>query len=109
MTSPIDAIGSLAGIQGPKAIAPIDTKLDLGATEATGGADFATTLASSLQNVQDLQNKTSDLSVQAATGTLSDVHDYMIASAESGIATQLTTAVRNKAVEAFQEIMRMQA
>jgi flagellar hook-basal body complex protein FliE len=32
----------------------------------------------------------------------------MIASSESSVATELTVAVRNKAVEAFTEIMRMQ-
>ncbi|GGK18228.1 flagellar hook-basal body complex protein FliE [Pilimelia terevasa] len=112
MTSAIEPIGAIGGLTGAAPIAPIDTTLDIGATtgvEGAGKADFASTLASSLQQVQDMQHKTSDLSVQAATGTLSDVHDYMIASAESGIATQLTSAVRNKAVEAFQEIMRMQA
>ena len=39
---------------------------------------------------------------------LTDVHDYMIASTEAQLATQLTVAVRNKAVDAFNEIMRMQ-
>jgi flagellar hook-basal body complex protein FliE len=71
------------------------------------GGDFASALASGLENVQALQSKTDGLAVQAATGDLKDVHDYMIASTESGIATQLTVAVRNKAVEAFSEIMRM--
>ena len=40
--------------------------------------------------------------------TSTDVHDYMIAANEASIATQLTVAVRNKALDAFTEIMRMQ-
>jgi len=111
MTAAIDPIGALSAVGGLAPITPIDTGLDGGtaAVNPSGGQDFAAQLGGAIQNVQDLQSKTDDLSVQAATGSLTDVHDYMIASAESGIATQLTTAVRNKAVEAFQEIMRMQA
>jgi len=104
MTSPIAAIGAFAGVP---AVPPINT--DLVAADPAAGADFAAKLAEGLGQVQELQQKTSELQVQAATGTLNDVHDYMIASAESGLATSLTVAVRNKAVEAFQEIMRMQA
>lgn len=47
--------------------------------------------------------------MQAATGSLENVHDYTIAAAKSSLAIELTAAVRNKAVEAFSEIMRMQA
>ncbi len=52
-------------------------------------------------------DKASDLSVKAATGDLDSIHDYTIAATEAQVATQLTVAVRNKAVEAFNEIMRM--
>ena len=39
--------------------------------------------------------------------TSSSLHDYTITATEAAVATQLTTAVRNKALESFQEIMRM--
>jgi flagellar hook-basal body complex protein FliE len=80
-----------------------------GAGTAASGGDFASQLGNGLENLQALQNKADDLSVQAATGSLTDVHDYMIASTEASMATQLTVAVRNKAIDAFNEIMRMQA
>ena len=57
--------------------------------------------------LEAMQDKTDHLSVQAATGDLGAIHDYTIAATETGVATQLTVAVRNKAVEAFTEIMRM--
>ena len=72
------------------------------------GADFGNLLAQGIQRLDDVRSTADDLAVQAATGDLRDVHDYMIASTEASVATELTVAVRNKAVEAFTEIMRMQ-
>ena len=76
------------------------------ATPPTG--DFSSALVSGLENLQGLHTTTDTLAVQAATGDLKDIHDYMIASTKSSVATEMTVAVRNKAVEAFTEIMRMQ-
>ena len=43
-----------------------------------------------------------------ATGNLTDIHNYTIAATEAQMMTDLTVAVRDRAVEAFNEIMRMQ-
>jgi flagellar hook-basal body complex protein FliE len=99
----ISAIGSPFAVTGPLGVT--------GSTgaESTSGTDFAAQLSKGLESLQGMQDKADNLAVQAATGSLTDVHDYMIASTEAALATQLTVAVRNKAVEAFSEIMRMQA
>ena len=65
-------------------------------------------LTSGLERLEGMHDASDRLAVQAATGDLTDIHDYMIASTETSVATELTVAVRNKAVEAFTEIMRMQ-
>ena len=69
---------------------------------------FAAMVTQGLEQLQGLHSTSDKLAVQAATGDLKDVHDYMIASSQAGLATEMTVAVRNKAVEAFTEIMRMQ-
>jgi flagellar hook-basal body complex protein FliE len=102
----IDAIAPVAGLAAPLA--------NLGASSAVSptapsGGDFASQLSASLQNLQDMQTNTDNLAVQAATGQLADVHDYIIAATEANLTTQLAVQVRNKALDAFNEIMRMQA
>ena len=80
-------------------------------TSAVGGAaegDFASILAGGLERLQSKQSHADALAFKAATADLTNVHDYMIASYEAHLATHITVAVRNKAVEAFNEIMRMQ-
>ena len=73
---------------------------------AAGG--FGDMVAKALQSVQQSHTTADGLAQGAATGNATDVHDYMIAATQANLATELTVAVRNKAVEAFNDIMRMQ-
>ena len=77
------------------------------ATAAAGGVDFASMLSTGIERLEGLHDRADQLAVQAATGDLQNLHDYTLAATEASTATQLTTAVRNKALEAFNEIMRM--
>lgn len=78
------------------------------ATAGVAKPNFSSMVAQGLEKLQATQAASDDLAVKATTGDLTDIHDYMIAANEATLATQLTVAVRNKAVEAFTEIMRMQ-
>ena len=74
----------------------------------TGGPDFGELVLDGLDRLDGVQRTADQLSVQAATGDLQNIHDYTIAATQAAVTTQVTVAVRNKAVEAFTEIMRMQ-
>jgi flagellar hook-basal body complex protein FliE len=100
----ISAIGPIAGVS--PSISALNAD---GTDQGSGGVNFGQQLANGLTRLQQLQSNADDLAVSAATGDLTDVHDYMIASTDAQLATQLTVAIRNKAVDAFNEIMRMQA
>jgi flagellar hook-basal body complex protein FliE len=76
-----------------------------GSAQATTG--FSNALTGAVDNLTAVQGKADNLAVQAATGTLQNPHDYLIAATEASLTTQMTVAVRNKAIEAFNEIMRM--
>jgi flagellar hook-basal body complex protein FliE len=78
-----------------------------GAGAVNGTQSFGQTLTKALDGLQASQTKADGLAVQAATGDLTNVHDYMIAATEASLATELTVAVRNKAVESFNQIMNM--
>ncbi len=111
MTSPISALGAVSGLSGIGAVSGVDGVAGAGTTKAVTGpnTDFAGMLSKGLESVQTSQSKASDLAVQVANGTLQDPAQYTMASTEAALGLQLTMAIRNKAVEAFQEIMRMQA
>jgi flagellar hook-basal body complex protein FliE len=78
-------------------------------TGATSGTDFASSLGKGLDQLQGMQNNADSLAVQAATGDLTDISSYTIAATQASLATQLVSTVRSKAVDAFNEIMGMQA
>lgn len=101
----IPAISAITPIAQPVApIAPTASGAGIG---AAGGANFGGSLAGAVDQLQQVQGHSDTLAVQAATGQLSNPQDYLLASTEASLDLQLTVAVRNKAIEAFNEIMRM--
>ena len=113
------------------AIPSIDTALSAAATQATApsaatgasaGAGASTSAASSgtaptsfsdvlgnaIDSLDASQQSATNLSLQAATGN-ANIADVQVASTEADLETQLVTTVRDKAVDAFNSIMNMQA
>lgn len=103
---------SIPGIEGVGFTPYVAPQVGTSATQRAGSpgsaADFGSLMVKGLDHLEQVQDKSDKLAVKAATGDLTSIHDYTIAATEASVTTQLTVAVRNKAVEAFNEIMRMQ-
>jgi flagellar hook-basal body complex protein FliE len=74
----------------------------------TQGPSFSQFLTSAIEQVNTQQNAADELTAQMAAGKAPDLHSVMIASEKATMSFQLGVQIRNKALEAYQEIMRMQ-
>ncbi|MGQ9474359.1 MAG: flagellar hook-basal body complex protein FliE [Candidatus Caldatribacteriaceae bacterium] len=72
------------------------------------GDGFGKMLLDALQEVNDLQIEADRAIQDVVLGKEEDLHRAMIALEKANLALGLTVQVRNKVVEAYQEIMRMQ-
>jgi flagellar hook-basal body complex protein FliE len=89
MTSPLSGIlpvgiGAVTGVAGATT----------GVPQAQNSDGFAAVLASSFDQLQGAQKTADTLATQAASN-------------EAALATEMVVTIKNKAVEAFNEIMRM--
>lgn len=75
---------------------------------AGGESSFAEQLKSKIGEVDDLQRKAEDAMKQGAVNGATNVHETMIRLEEADIGLRLLTRVRNKAMDAYHEMMRMQ-
>ena len=69
---------------------------------------FGEFLSDSLKEVKTLKKQSEVANMKLAAGQVEDISEVVIAGEKASIAVQLTMQVRNKMVEAYQEIMRMQ-
>lgn len=69
---------------------------------------FSKALGDLVGTVSDLQTKADTAIQKLASGESKGMHEVMIAMEKSSISFQFLTQVRNKAIEAYHEIMRMQ-
>lgn len=77
-------------------------------TPAAETKSFGKYLGEALQKTNELQNNAKTMNIALAAGQVDDVSQVVLATEKADIALQLTMQIRNKAVEAYQEIMRMQ-
>ena len=70
--------------------------------------NFADVLASSLDKVNGLQTERASMVDAFAAGQSQNVHELMISMQKAGLAMNMTTAVRNKVMEAYKELTRIQ-
>jgi flagellar hook-basal body complex protein FliE len=125
---PIESIGALSGLPAvaptsptsaalPTAVvspplpgtAGIDPTSSADAVSGAQSADFGTALAGQVDALQAMQGERDTLSLQAVTGDLQDIHEATIAAAEASATMDLMVALRNTSLQAFNELMRIQA
>jgi len=99
MMDKIGAYASIAGVQS-------QTGTKASATELAD--TFGSMLNQALNNLKGQEKEVEQLTEQFIKGELSDVHQLSISAEKMTIGLELTVQIRNKVIEAYQEIMRMQ-
>lgn len=77
-------------------------------TGASGSAPFSDLLTDAVGQVNQLEEQAHSAVSGLMTGSGVDVHQAMIASEKASMAFELALAVRNKAVQAYQQVIGMQ-
>lgn len=88
-----------------------DTLSSLSGISDNEQQDFSSILDSMMNTVDEtntLQNQAEAAEIQFALGLSDNTHDLLIAQTKANTALQYTVAVRDKLVEAYQQIMQMQ-
>ncbi|MCL2767227.1 MAG: flagellar hook-basal body complex protein FliE [Synergistaceae bacterium] len=73
-----------------------------------GMKSFESLLSESIKGVNDLQKESDKLIQRLATGDVDDISEVVLASSRAEVAMRMLMEVRNKLVEAYQQISRMQ-
>lgn len=95
----INRIGLPAGMP----LKPLQTSVVKESSES-----FSQVFGRYLNGVNTQLQESEILTTKLVTGEINNLHDVTIAAQKASIALQLTVQVRDKALEAYQEMMRMQ-
>ena len=96
---------AISPISGSTPIVKVTESAD---TNGPAGTGFKDAVKKAIGEVNKLQTEADKAAVNLASGDVEDVHKAMIAMQKAKLALDFTIQVRNKVIEAYQEIMRMQ-
>ena len=98
----IDPLSNLFPTAGPDALKVKDT------VTATGNSAFSNILSDALNNAVQTDINSQDQSLALLTSTDTELHTAGIENTKAELALNLAIQVRNKVIEAYNEVMRMQ-
>lgn len=90
---------------------PLETPLLKGSaeiSESSSSGSFGNILGQAMSNLKNVHNQSGQLVQSYAAGGEVDVSEVMVAMEKTSLSTELAVQIRNKFVESYQEIMRMQ-
>ena len=76
-------------------------------TEAPGMSDFSAKLREVVEQTNELPAQGEKVAADYAAGKQTDLHGTMVSMAQADISLRMVANVRNRAIEAYREIMRM--
>ncbi|AEF17366.1 MULTISPECIES: flagellar hook-basal body complex protein FliE [Thermoanaerobacterium] len=89
-------------------ISQISAVGSVGTSNATSNtSSFGDILKTAISDVNNLQLKAQQDDQMLVTGDINDIHNVMIDATKADIALELTIQIKNKILDAYQEIMRM--
>jgi len=83
-----------------------DAAGDAGAAQKPGG--FGTALMGAIESLDNVQKAADGTAMDLAAGGSVDLHDVVLSRETASLHMQLALQTRNKMVEAYQDVMRMQ-
>lgn len=89
-------------------VAPILRPEHVDAPKQPEGAAFADVLAKAINGVEDLRLEADAATNRFLTGETQEIHQMVLSGQRAELAFEAFLQVRNKVVQAYQEVMRMQ-
>ncbi len=101
---PVDPITSINSVS---KLTPPDGATNIGPVGQSFN-NFGDVLANAIDSLSQKENSANQAIASLAAGEDIEIHQVMLAMQEANISFQLALEVRNKIIDAYQEVMRMQ-
>ena len=105
---PGGGLGAAGGVGGPAGVGGAGGAGNVGGAAGVGAPSFGDALGNALKKVNSLQAETRDLQAAFERGDpKADLARVMVAAQASSVAFRATVEVRNRLVQAYQDVMNM--
>lgn len=99
MSGVIPPISSVTPLTGAGAVDP---------AQKSAPSGFADKIGSALQDASAAERRADLMAQDVAQGGPTPIHELMVATTKATLTVEMLTQVRNRAIQAYQEVMQMQ-